>query len=593
MDNVRSPLSGTVVHVLAPGTPVRAGQAVAMVEVMKMEHPVPAPTAGTVGEVLVAVGEKVERDQPLAVVHEGEGDTQPERPAAGSEGLQHLTGRQTATRDAARPEAVRRRHAAGGRTARENVDDLLDDGSFVEYGALAVAAQRARRSLDELVERTPADGVLTGFGTVAGAPVAVVAYDYTVLAGTQGMIGHRKQNRLFELVARQRTPVVLYAEGGGGRPGDTDQLVVSALDTRAFGLWAALSGVVPRIAVVHGNCFAGNAALAGSADLVVATETASWGMGGPAMIEGGGLGRVAPADVGPVAAHVAAGSVDVVVAGEREATAVTRRLLAVFTTHRAVPGTCPDQDLLRDVVPDRRRAYDVRAVLRLLFDEDTVLELREHFSPGMVTAFARLSGRSVGVIANNPQHEAGAITSGGADKAARFLQLCDAFDLPVVSLVDTPGMMVGPEAEATGLVRHSSRLFVAGATLSVPVVAVVLRRAYGLGAQAMLAGGTHEPLLTLAWPSGELAPMGLEGAVRLGQRRELDAIADPVEREAEVTRLVAALQDQAAAVNAASVFEVDDVVDPADTRRLLTAALATCPPLTGRSEHRKRVVDTW
>jgi acetyl-CoA carboxylase carboxyltransferase component len=587
---ISSPLQGTVVHCLAPGSPVRQGQAVVLVEAMKMEHAIVAPCSGTLAELLVAVGDTVLRDQPLAVLAEGvavaEDDVVRERSHVA---LTEVRTRQAQLRDDARPEQVTRRHEAGGRTARENVDDLLDDGSWVEYGGLSVAAQRGRRTMEELFARTPADGVLTGFGSCAGAPVAVVAYDYTVLAGTQGTIGHRKQDRLFEVVAKQRTPVVMYAEGGGGRPGDTDHLVVSALDTRAFALWARLSGLVARIAIVHGNCFAGNAALAGSADLVIATASSSWGMGGPAMIEGGGLGVVAAAGIGPLAVQVAAGSVDVAVADEAEATAVARQLLTYFT-HAQIPGTAADQAPLRDVIPeDRRRAYDVHDVLEVLFDTGSVLELRGGWEQGMVTAFARLEGRAVGVVANNPQHLAGAVTAGGADKAARFLQLCDAFDIAVVTLVDTPGMMVGPEAEATGLVRHSSRLFVVGATLDLPVVSVVLRKAYGLGAQAMLVGGTHEPLLTVAWPTGELAPMGLEGAVKLGFRRELAAAEDP---EAELERLVAFAMLHTAAVNAASVFEVDDVIDPADTRRLLASVLAAAPapsPRTGR----KRVVDTW
>jgi acetyl-CoA carboxylase carboxyltransferase component len=585
-----SPLQGTVVHCLTAGSLVREGQAVLLVESMKMEHAVVAPTSGVVDALLVAVGDTVVRDQPVAILTAGDNAlAAPAEDERGQAALAEVHRRHAGTADRARPEEVTRRHQAGGRTARENVEDLLDHGSWVEYGGLSVAAQRGRRTMEELLARTPADGVLTGFGSCAGAPVAVVAYDYTVLAGTQGTICHRKQDRLFEVVAQQRTPVVMYAEGGGGRPGDTDHLVVSALDTRAFALWAKLSGIVPRIAIVHGNCFAGNAALAGSADLVIATSSSSWGMGGPAMIEGGGLGIVTAAEIGPLEVQVAAGTVDVAVADEAEATTVARQLLSCFT-HPQIPGAAGDQALLRDVVPeDRRRAYDVHDVLDLLFDTGSVLELRGQWAPGMVTAFARLEGRAVGVLANNPLHLAGAVTSDGADKAARFLQLCDAFDLPLVTLVDTPGMMVGPEAEATGLVRHSSRLFVVGATLDLPVVSVVLRKAYGLGAQAMLVGGTHEPLLTVAWPTGELAPMGLEGAVKLGFRRELAAADDP---EAELERLVAFAMLHTAAVNAASVFEVDDVIDPADTRRLLASVLAAAPapsPRTGR----KRVVDTW
>jgi acetyl-CoA carboxylase carboxyltransferase component len=512
--------------------------------------------------------------------------------------LAEVLARRAATRDEARPEAAERRHAAGARTARENVADLVDPGSFVEYGRLAVAAQRGRRELSELIERTPADGLIAGTARINGelfgdrSACAVLSYDYTVLAGTQGMLGHRKKDRLFELIERMRLPTVFFAEGGGGRPGDTDYPVVSALDTRAFALWARLSGHVPRIAVVAGRCFAGNAVLAGCSDLIVATENVSLGMGGPAMIEGGGLGKVEPDDVGPLEMQAGNGVIDVVASDEAEATAVTKRLLAYF--QGATPaGDEPDQDRMRDLVPERgRRAYDVRPVIETLADAGSVTFLRERFARGMVTALARIEGRPVGVIANDTMHLAGAITSDGADKAARFMQLCDAFGLPLVSLVDTPGMMVGPDAEATALVRHGSRLLVTGAALRVPLVGVILRRGYGLGAQAMVAGSLHEPLLTVAWPGAELGPMGLEGAVRLGLRRELEAIADDAERERRVRELTAAAQENAKALNAATLFELDDVIDPAETRRLIASTLAAAA-LAEPPAGRRGFVDTW
>jgi acetyl-CoA carboxylase carboxyltransferase component len=506
-----------------------------------------------------------------------------------SDRFDELAARRAATEDSARPEAIRRRHAAGGRTARENVADLVDRDSFIEYGRLAIAAQRGRRELAELIERTPADGLVAGTARIDGHPCAVLSYDYTVLAGTQGALGHRKKDRLFELIERMRLPTVFFTEGGGGRPGDTDYAVVSALDTRAFALWAGLSGLVPRIAVVAGRCFAGNAVLAGCADLIVATENVSLGMGGPAMIEGGGLGRVEPDAIGPAAIQAGNGVIDVLVADEAEATAVTKRLLGYFQGPGR-PGKTPRQEPLRELIPERhRRAYDPRPIVETLADAGTVTFLRESFARGMVTALARIDGRPVGVIANDTRHMAGAITSDGADKASRFMQLCDAFGIPLLSLVDTPGMMVGPDAEATGLVRHCSRLLVTGAALRVPLVAVILRRGYGLGAQAMVAGSLHEPLLTVAWPGAELGPMGLEGAVRLGLRRELEAIADEAEREARVRELTAAAHDNARAVNAAALFELDDVIDPAETRGLIAGTLAAAPV----TEPRDRFVDTW
>jgi acetyl-CoA carboxylase carboxyltransferase component len=512
--------------------------------------------------------------------------------------LTELQRRAGLTEDEARPEAVRRRHEAGGRTARENIADLVDPGTFVEYGRFAIAAQRGRRELDDLIARTPADGLVGGTARINGelfgerAACAVLSYDYTVLAGTQGALGHRKKDRLFELIERMRLPTVLFAEGGGGRPGDTDYPVVSALDTRAFALWARLSGLVPRIAVVAGRCFAGNAVLAGCSDLIVATQNVSLGMGGPAMIEGGGLGKVDPDEVGPLALQERNGVVDLAVTDERQATAAAKRLLAYFQGATAA-GEEPDQSRLREIVPEReRRAYAAAPVVETLADAGSVTLLRERFAPEMVTALARIDGRPLGVIANDSRHMAGAITSDAADKAARFLQLCDSFDLPVVSLIDTPGFMVGTEAETTGLVRHASRLLLGGAALRVPLIAVILRRGYGLGAQAMAGGSLHEPLLTVAWPSAHLGPMGLEGAVKLALRKELEAIEDDGEREQRVRDLTAAAERNAKALNAATLFELDDVIDPAQTRSLivstLAAAAAGAEPKRGR-----RFVDAW
>jgi methylmalonyl-CoA carboxyltransferase 12S subunit len=511
--------------------------------------------------------------------------------------LRELHERRALTEDEARAEAVKRRHEAGGRTARENVADLVDPGTFVEYGRFAIAAQRGRREVEDLIRRTPADGLIGGTARINGdlfgerAACAVLSYDYTVLAGTQGTLGHRKKDRLFELIERMRLPTVFFAEGGGGRPGDTDYPVVSALDTRAFALWARLSGLVPRIAVVAGRCFAGNAVIAGCADLIVATENVSLGMGGPAMIEGGGLGTVDPDQVGPLEVQAPNGVVDVVAADEAEAVAATKRLLGYFQG-TAPPAPEPDQARLRELVPEReRRAYPVQPIVDTLADEGSVTFLRERFAPEMVTALVRIEGRPLGVVANQTIHMAGAITSEAADKAARFVQLCDAFGLPIVSLIDTPGFMVGPDAEATGLVRRASRLLVAGAALSVPLVAVVLRRGYGLGAQAMAGGSLHEPLLTVAWPSAHLGPMGLEGAVRLALRKELDEIGDAEEREQRVRDLTAAAEQNARALNAAALFELDDVIDPAETRALIASTLAAAR--RAEPAGRSRFVDTW
>ena len=512
--------------------------------------------------------------------------------------LAELRERRALLADEARPEAVEKRHATGRRTARENLADLVDPDSFVEYGGFAIAAQRARREVRELLERTPADGLIAGTARINGeqfgdrAACAVLSYDYMVLAGTQGVFGHRKKDRLFELIERMRLPTVLFAEGGGGRPGDTDYPVVSALDTRAFALWARISGLAPRIAIVAGRCFAGNAVLAGSADLIVATEDIALGMGGPAMVAGGGLGEFAPEEIGPISVQSPNGVVDARVADEATAVDVTKRLLAYFQGPLD-RWEDPDPAQIREVVPEsRRRAYDVHKAIDALVDVGSATYLRDEFARGMVTALARIEGRPIGIVANNPMQLAGAITSDGSDKAARFMQLCDAYGIPLLSLIDTPGMMVGPDAEATALVRHCSRLFNTGANLTVPLVAVILRKAYGLGAQAMAGGGLHDPLLTVGWPTAELGAMGLEGAVRLGLRRELEAIADPDEREQRVREVTEHAHEHAKALNAATIFELDDVIDPVDSRRLIAATL-TAAGASPRPDAPRRPVDTW
>src|SRR5829696_171579 len=286
--------------------------------------------------------------------------------------LAELERRRGLTEDAARADAVSKRHDRGGRTARENVAALIDDGSWVEYGRYATAQQRQRRSNDDLIANTPADGLVAGTATVDGHPTAVLAYDYTVLAGTQGTVGHFKKDRLFELIERMRLPVVFFAEGGGGRPGDTDHPVVSALQVRAFALWAKLSGLVPRMAIVAGNCFAGNAVIAGCSDLIIATENSSLGMAGPAMIAGGGLGDVRAEDVGPVDMQAPNGVLDVVVQDEEAAVAAAKRLLGYFRGP-VEEWSAPDQAPLREAVPESsRRAYDVMPIIRTIADEDSV-----------------------------------------------------------------------------------------------------------------------------------------------------------------------------------------------------------------------------
>lgn len=602
-----APLQGTVVLLPVPvGGAVSAGTVVVVLESMKMEHMVRSPVAGTLTYLDVDVGGLVADGTPLAVVEAGGPDDRSVESAREIDldhvrpDLAELLDRRAMLTDAGRPEVVARRHQKGRWTARESIAALCDPGSFTEYGGFAIAAQRRRRDLDELIGRTPADGLIAGTARIGGdrfaddrARCAVVSYDYTVLAGTQGQQNHRKKDRLFELVERLRLPLVLFAEGGGGRPGDTDYAVITGLDTQAFALFGALSGLVPLVGVASGWCFAGNAALLGCCDVVIATVGTSIGMGGPAMIEGGGLGSYGPEEVGPLEVQVANGVVDLVAADDAEAVDLARRYLSYFQGP-VDEWSCADQRLLRVAVPEERlRAYDVRAVLDLLADTGSVLELRAGFGAGMVTALARIEGRPIGVVANVPTHLGGAIDADGADKAARFLQLCDAHDLPVVFLCDTPGFMVGPEAERTGLVRHVSRLFVTGASLTVPFCTIVLRKGYGLGAQAMAGGSFRSPLFVVAWPSGEFGGMGLEGAVRLGFRRELEAVEDPAERDALFTSMVDLAYAHGRALHVATAYEIDDVIDPAESRTRIVEALRAAPPPAPRTGKKRSCVDTW
>jgi acetyl-CoA carboxylase carboxyltransferase component len=574
--NLLAPFAGTVVSVPHEiDETISAGTPVIVLEAMKMEHELVSDTAATVQRLEVRVGDSVTEGQLLAVLGAARGTPVAPRAVAGGErdALDEVMQRHAVGLDAARPEAVAARRGRGHRTARENLADLLDDGSFVEYGPLMFAAQEQRRSRDELIARTPADGLVGGVGAIAGEPCVAMSYDYTVLAGTQGMRNHQKKDRLFELAERRRLPVVLFAEGGGGRPGDVDMPIVAGLDCRAFQLFARLSGLVPMVGIVSGYCFAGNAALLGCCDVVIATEDASIGMGGPAMIEGGGLGVFAPAEVGPIDVQYANGVVDLRVADDAEAVAAAKRYLSFFA--RALgraPVDPPDPGRLRDLIPaNRKRAYEIRTVIEALCDE--TLELRRGFGPGMVTALARIEGRPLGVVANDPTHLGGAIDADGADKAARFMGLCDAFGLPLLFLCDTPGFMVGPDAEATATVRHFARMFLTGANLGVATGTIVLRKGYGLGAQAMAAGGFKAPLFTIGWPTSEFGAMGLEGAVKLGMRRELEAIEDDAERERVYEATVAAAYERGRGISMASYFEIDDVIDPADSRRWIRMLL--------------------
>jgi acetyl-CoA carboxylase carboxyltransferase component len=604
---VVAPIAGRVVSVDAEvGEGIRAGAGVAVLESMKMEHVITAEQSGVVRRIAVQPGAIVARGDAVLFIEPGDvgvahaGDDVHAGLDDVRADLAELLARRAALRDDARPEAVAKRRERGQRTARENLAQLFDGGDFLEYGEFALAAQRRRRGMEELTKISPADGLITGIGHVNGdrfgderSRCVALAYDYTVLAGTQGYFNHLKTDRMLNLAEKWRVPLVMFAEGGGGRPGDTDVDMGSGLAVPSFASYARLSGLVPVVGVVAGYCFAGNAAFLGCSDVIIATRGANIGMGGPAMIEGGGLGTFGPEQIGPISDQAPNGVVDVVVEDEAEATTTARRYLSYF--QGATPDwTCADQRELRRAVPENRmRVHDVRGVVSLLADTGSVLELRAAYAPGMITALIRLEGRPVGLIANNALHLGGAIDAPGADKASRFMQLCDAFDLPMVSLCDTPGFMVGPDAERTGAVRRVSRMFVTAASMTVPFFFVALRKGYGLGAQAMGAGSLHEPFFSVAWPTGEFGPMGLEGAVRLGFRKELAAIADPGEQQKLFDTLLAKAYAQGKALNVASMVELDAVIDPRDTRDWIVRGLRAVPAPPPRSGKKRPSIDTW
>ncbi len=578
MQTLRAPLQAQLVQwCVEPGQSFAQGEVLCKVEAMKMEHELRAPEAGVARELFFAVGEAVKENDALlnweqqsAYLRWHSGDNASNLAADASDGpradLAALQARLALTQDAARPAQIAKRHAQGQRSARENLADLCDAGSLQEYGALAVAAQSRRRSAEDLAANTPADGMVTATATILGHSAVVLAYDATVLAGTQGMRNHQKTDRLLALAHKNKLPVVLWAEGGGGRPGDVDMPIVAGLHVATFASFARLNGVVPTVGIASGRCFAGNAALLGCCDVVIATQASNIGMGGPAMVEGGGLGVFKPEQIGPSGVQHANGVIDILVEGDAQAIAAAKHYLSFFQGPQTA-WQAPDASTLRSVVPENRlRVYDSRAALLGIADVGSLLELRTGFGVGIHTALARIEGKAVGMLANNPLHLSGAIDAAGADKAARFMQLCNAHGLPLITLIDTPGFMVGPEVEATAQVRHVSRMFIAAAHLRVPVLSVVLRKGYGLGAMAMAAGGFHEPDAICAWPTGEFGAMGLEGTVKLGYRKELAAVPEGAERTALYDQLVAQQYAAGSAINMAQTLEIDAVMDPADTR---------------------------
>ena len=605
---LRAPLQGTVTEILvAEGDSVRRGQRLFVMSALKMEHLVNAEVAGIVRQISVAPDDIVYEDHPLAFIEPSGSDDAVDEADAEIDidyvrpSLQALFDRRKLLLDENRPEAVERRHSKNRRTVRENIEMLIDPDSWIEYGALAFAGVSPRLSEEEVIAKTPADGLVAGIGSVNGdlfdekrARTMFVSYDDTVLAGTQGGYGHEKTDRMMELADELSVPLIFHCEGAGGRSSDIHGPTSAGHPhVRTWEKMAALSGTVPMIGITAGWCYAGNAAILGVTDLVIATEDALIAMGGPATIEGTDMGVFLPEEVGPISDLAPAGSVDIVVKDQDEAIATSKKLLSYFQGS-IPPGPHADQRLLRHVIPENhKRAYDVRELIRLLADEDSVLELRPEFGISAVTAFIRIGGHPFGVSVNNNAYIGGAIDSDGSDKVARFWHICDAFNIPIIAMVDTPGVMVGPDIEKTGLIRHCSRLFVTGANLKTPRFSVILRGGYALGALAVMSSGSRAPLFTHAWPDARFGGMNVEAGVLLSNRAQLGAIEDIDERAAEFERLVADSYRRITAINNATHFGLDDVIDPAETRDKILKGLASVPNSEPIRRGRGQFIDTW
>ena len=485
------------------------------------------------------------------------------------------------SQDSSRVSATEKRHSKGYRTARENLDDLVDQKSFLEFGEFAVAAQRTRKDYKELQEDTPADGIITGFCKInseyieeSRSHAVAIVYDYSVLAGTQGFFHHQKLDRITEQAEKFALPIVIFTEGGGGRPGDVDVTTqIAGLNIPSFSTWARLSGQNLKIAVANGYFFAGNAALFGCSDFRIATKNSWIGMAGPAMIEGGGLGIFDPEEIGPSKVQEKNGVIDYLATDEEEATAIAKKLLSYFQGS-VEEFSFGDQSKLKEIIPeDRRWAYPVREIIDLIADSETFLELKKNYGRSIITGFIRIKGQPIAIVASDCQQLGGAIDSEAAEKTADFLTICNDHSIPVVALVDTPGFMVGPESEEEGAVRRMASLFKVGSRIETPIVAVFLRKGYGLGAQAMVGGSLHDPTYTVAWPSAEFGGMGLEGAVKLGFKKELESETDDKKREDLFNELVAEAYERGKAIEAAAHLEIDAVIDPEDTRSIIYKAV--------------------
>jgi acetyl-CoA carboxylase carboxyltransferase component len=481
--------------------------------------------------------------------------------------------------DQARPRTVERQHALGKMTARERIALLLDEGRFEESGALV---EPGRETFDTENLEAPGDGVITGFGEIEGRPVAICAFDFTIVGGSNGARGEFKVLRVAAQCLQHGYPLIMLLDGGGHRIQEGLDSRHFARGTPIFQSFADLSGWVPIVAAVMGPGFAGPSNFAALADFVTMVEnTSTMGIAGPALVKAATGETVTKDDLGGAKIQAdEAGIADLAACDDAAAVVAIKRYLSYLPSNAGLPAPRiqsadpidrRDETLLTIVPENTRRAYDMRRVVKAIADEDSIFEIKPTYARNIFTGFCRMEGRPVGIIANQPLHMGGTLTAGACEKGAHFISLCDAFGIALLYLIDVPGFMVGTMAEKTGLARRSGRLIFELGQATVPRISVVIRKGYGLAYIAMAGGRSFDADLCVAWPTAEICAMSVEGAVDVAYRKAIEqATKDPtVYRNALIERF----RSQLGSLRAVEAYGIDDVIDPRDTRRVVITAL--------------------
>jgi len=473
---------------------------------------------------------------------------------------------------------IKKQHERGKLTVRERLDLLFDTDTFVEFGLLA--SQQPVRGGEADSDGTPADGVVTGHGLVEGRQVWVIAYDFTVMAGSMGAVGEQfKAARVRELALRYRKPIVWLLDSAGARIQEAAGSTFAGTGY-LFADQVVMSGVVPQVAAMLGPCSAGTAYIPGLADFVpMVKETSSMSLGGARLVKAATGEDVTDHDMGGSQVHCYESGVgDNEVADDRECIELVRKFLSYLPSSNTEPAPFRETDDpadrlvegLEKIVPvSPRAAYDVRRVIKAVFDHESWLEIKPSWAKNLVIGFARAGGHPVGVVANQPMQKGGVLDSDAADKAARFIRMCDAFNVPLVYLMDVPGFIVGSQVEKEGIIRHGAKMLYATAEATVPKITVIMRKAYGAGYYVMCGKG-YGPDVLVAWPLAEISVMGPEGAVNIIFNKQIEAAADP---EATRAQMIESIRAQINPYLAAGWAMIDDVIDPAETRRVIIRGL--------------------